>query len=157
MTTIGEVIRQHAEERPEYPAIVASGVRIFSYRELRDQIDKIGNSLRDAGFDRNARIVVALENSPQAALAIVAIASCAVAVPLDPKLATPEVETTFALVCPSAVLLPKGNNSAARRVAERQGLTVIEVIAANDDKLCLEFVVPPVGAAVGFDCLDPKK
>lgn len=155
-STIGEAIRLHAELRPEYPAIVASGFRPLSYRELRDQIDKIGSNLRHAGFDRNARIVVALENSPHAALAIVAVACFAAAVPLDPKMTAPEVETNFALVRPNAVLLPKGGNSVARRVAEHQGLTVIEVIAASDGKLYLEFVVPQVGASAGFDCPDPN-
>lgn len=154
--TIGEAIRLHAELRPEYPAIVASGFKILSYRELQDQIDTIGIGLRNAGFDRNSRIVVALENSPEAALAIVAVACFAVAVPLDPKLTVPEVEKHFALVRPNAVLLRRGSNSVVRDIAEHGDLTVIEVIVANDGKLRLEFVVPQVGARARLDYADPN-
>ncbi len=153
--TIGEAIRLHAELRPEYPAIIASGVRVLSYRDLMDHIDNVGANLRHAGFDSSARIVVTLENNSLAALAIVAVACFALAVPLDPKLTVSEVEKHFALVRPNAVLLVKDSNSAAQTVAEHQGLTVIEVIVADDGKLGLRLVVPQVGAAVDPNYPDP--
>jgi acyl-CoA synthetase (AMP-forming)/AMP-acid ligase II/thioesterase domain-containing protein len=153
--TIGEAIRAHADSHGKYPAIVASGFEALSYQELRNQIDEIGSRLRQAGFDQNARIVVALENSPEAALAIVAVACVATAVPLDPKLTVAEVEKHFTLVRPNAVLLPRGRRSAARNSAEQQSLTIIDVIVANDGQLRLQFIVPQVDAAARLDDPDP--
>src|SRR6185295_2469020 len=98
--TIGGGIRHHATLHPEQTAILASGFAAFSYRELLNHIDDIAAALRRAGFADTARVVVAIENSPEAALAIVAVACSAVAVPLDPKLTFAEVERRLALLRP---------------------------------------------------------
>ncbi len=153
--TIGGGIRRHAELRPGQPAMVASRYAALSYRELRDRIDAIGTVLRRAGFDRNARIVVALENDPEAALAIVAVACAAVAVPLDPKLALPEIETRLALLRPNALLVLRDSSSAARTLAERRGLTIIEAIVPGDGRLDLQLAVPQVGPALPLGDPDP--
>ena len=72
--TIGDAIRAHAEARPTEPAMVGSDCPPLSYRMLQDEIEDVRRSLRGAGFDRSARIAVAIANSAQAARAIVAIA-----------------------------------------------------------------------------------
>ena len=58
--TIGEVLRAHAEVRPEQTAIVASQFALLSYRELQDQIDAVRARLRQAGFGPHARIAIAI-------------------------------------------------------------------------------------------------
>ena len=128
---------------------------ISPIRELQDQIDAIGTGLLRVGLDRGARIVVAVESSPEAALAIVAVASAATAVPLDPKLTIQEVEKLFALIRPKAVLLLKDSDSAARKLAEQQCLTVIELISSNDGALSLQFV-PQFGIKAGLDYANPN-
>jgi len=140
--TIGGVIRTHADVRPERPAIVASQFALLSYRELQDQIDAVRAHLRQAGFGRDARIAVAVANSPEAALAIVAIACSAVAVPLDPKLTVAEVERCLLALRPSAVLALRGSDSAARRVAEQHGFHIIEAIIAQHGKFGLQLAAP---------------
>ena len=149
--TIGEVIRRQAELRPEQPAIVGPRFAPLSYRELNHQIEAIGMGLRQAGFDRNARIAIALPDGPQAALAIVAVACAAAAVPLDPKLTIPELETRLTLLRPNAIVLLQGSDSAARTVAERQGLVIIEAFAADESKLDLQIIVSHVGPAAPHD------
>ena len=106
-TTIGAAILRHAELQPNAPAVVATGFESLSYRELRDYLARVAACLRQAGFDRETRIAVALPNGPQAALAILAVACSAVAVPIDIQLAAPEVETRLALLRPRAVLVPQ--------------------------------------------------
>jgi oxalate---CoA ligase len=152
--TIGEVIRAHAKHRPEQPAIIASGYVPLSYKELCKQIDDVRDRLRQAGFDRNARIAVALPNGPEAALAIVAIGCAAVAMPLDVRLAYAEVELRLGLLRPSAVLVLRSSNSAARSVAERQGLPIIETMV-NEGSLGPELIVPQIGPAAPRDEPDP--
>jgi oxalate---CoA ligase len=154
--TIGGVIRTHADVHPERPAIVASQFALLSYRELQDQIDAVRAHLRQAGFGRDARIAVAVANSPEAALAIVAIACSAVAVPLDPKLTVAEVERCLLALRPSAVLALRGSDSAARRVAEQHGFHIIEAIVAQHGKFGLQLAAPRVGTALSLDDPDPE-
>lgn len=144
--TIGETIRAHAALRPEQPAMVASGLAPVSYRQLKEHIDDVRGCLRQAGFDRNARIVVAIPNSAEAALAIVAVASAAVALPLDAKLTQLEIEARLRLLRPSAVLVARGGTTAARTAAEQQGIAIIEAIAVGGGKLGLRIAAPRVGA-----------
>jgi oxalate---CoA ligase len=154
--TIGEMLRAHARLRPEQAAIVASGLAAVSYRQLTEQIDEIRASLRQAGFDPSARIAVAIPDTAQAALAIVAVACSAVAVPLDSKLTIPEIEMRLTLLRLSAVLLPQGSKSAARSVAERQGIAIIETITAESGKLSLQIAVPRIGPALLLHEPDPQ-
>jgi acyl-CoA synthetase (AMP-forming)/AMP-acid ligase II len=154
--TIGGVIRAHAAARPEQPAIVASQFALLSYRELQDQIDAVRAHLRQAGFGRDARIAVAIANSPEAALAIVAIASSAVAVPLDPKLTVAEVERCLLALRPSAVFTLRGSESAARSVAEQHGFHLIGATVAQHGKFGLQLAAPRIGAALPLDDPDPE-
>ena len=52
--TIGEVIRAHVELRPKQAAIVGTNFSAISYQMLQGEIDEVRNSLRLAGFDRDA-------------------------------------------------------------------------------------------------------
>jgi acyl-CoA synthetase (AMP-forming)/AMP-acid ligase II len=154
-TTIGAAILRHAELHPNTPAVVATGFEPFSYRELRDYLARVAACLRQAGFDRETRIAVALPNGPQAALAIVAVACTAVAVPIDIQLAAPEVETRLALLRPCAVIVPQDSHSVTRNVAVRHGLTVIEAAAEGCGKLGLCFDVPRTGPPALLEDPDP--
>jgi oxalate---CoA ligase len=153
-SSIGEAIRKHAELRPEQQAIVCSRSTPLSYRELQSQIEEVARLLRLAGFNRNAKIAIELPNGPEAALAIVAIGCAAVAVPLDLKLAYAEVDQRLAFIRPNAVLVQQGSDSAARRVAERQGLPIIDAMT-KDGRVDLQLSVPRVGPPVPIDAPDP--
>ena len=143
-STIGREIQRHFEFQPDELALVSSDFTPLSYRELQFQIEEIRAGLHFAGFDRNARIAIALPNGPRAALAIVAVASSAVAVPFNPKLPPAEIERCLAVLRPDAVLVLRDDNSVVRRVAEREGLTTIGAIPSKEDKLSFEIVVPHI-------------
>lgn len=149
--TLGEAIRRNAELRPELSAIVASDLIPLSYEELREYIDGLFADLRRAGFDCNARIAVGLQSGPEAALAIMAISCSAVAVPLDLKLALPEIEKRLALLRPAAIVLLRDSPSIARTAAERQGLPVIEAFVPSKRKLGLRLQIPQTGPAAGLE------
>ena len=154
-TTIGAAILRHAELQPDAPAVVATGFESLSYGELRDYLARVAALLHQAGFDRETRIAVALPNGPQAALAILAVACSAVAVPIDIQLAAPEVETRLALLRPRAVLVSQDSLSVARSVAVRHGLTVIEAGAEGSGKLGLCLDVPRTGPPSLLEEPDP--
>ena len=90
--TIGTIIRLHSEHQPDRTAVVATGRKSLSWRDLARYVDAVGADLPDGGLGADARIAVALPNGPETALTIVAIACSAVAVPFDRKLTLPEIE-----------------------------------------------------------------
>ena len=146
--TVEEAICQNAMLRGAWPAIVATHLSPLSYGELFQNISSAHVKLREAGFDRNARIVLALENGPLAALAVVAIACSAIAVPIDiKKLTLLELEDRLTALRPAAVVLPCHTDLPARSIAERRGIPLIELISPKK-KLALHLIIPPVGNAL---------
>src|SRR4051794_3881352 len=93
---------------------------------LQVEIGGVRDLLRGAGLGRDARIAVALASSAQATRAIIAIACSAVSIPIDPKLTVTEVERCLVILRPSAVLVLRGHDSAARTAAEQRGFPIIE-------------------------------
>jgi len=154
--TIGATIRAHAQSRPEETAVVGSHFAPVSYRELQHEIDELRACLREAGFDREARIAVALSNSAQAALAIVAISCSATAVPIDPKLTMPEIDRCLHILRPNAVVVLRGTASAMKSVAAQRGIPIIEVSVWQAGRLGLKWAVPKIGAAAPLDDPDPE-
>ena len=145
--TIEGAIRYHAQHRPAWPAMVATKSLPLSYRELFENICTVRSDLRRAGFDRNARIAIALPNGPLAALAVVAIACSAVAVPIDVKLVLTEVDKSLAVLRPAAVVLLGGSDSPVRTIAERRAFLIIELAAPEKGKLGLDLVMPRAASA----------
>jgi acyl-coenzyme A synthetase/AMP-(fatty) acid ligase len=152
---IGDAIRYQAERRKGETAIVGSRFDPLSYSDLQNQIDEIAKRLREAGYDQNSRIAIALPTGPLLALAIVAIACAAIAVPLDPKLTVPELERRLSLLRPSAMLLMRGSSSPARTVADRHGLAIIEAGLAKVGNLALDLEAKKIGSAAPVDKPDP--
>jgi acyl-CoA synthetase (AMP-forming)/AMP-acid ligase II/thioesterase domain-containing protein len=155
--TIGSELRRRAEQQPDHPAIVSTGLKPFSYSELRDLIDDVCVALRAAGFGPRSRIAISLPSGPLAALAIVAVACSAISIPVNPRQTQREIENEFKALRPDAVLLLKGSNSDARRVAEQSGLAIIEITQIKDGALGFGGIESPEGPDGGApECDDPE-
>lgn len=148
--TLGEAIRFRANIHPDQPAVVSSSFEPLSYRELQYLIRDVRAALRAAGLSRNARIAIAMPNGPHAALAIVAAACSAVSVPLNPRQTLPELEMSFAALRPDAVLLVKGSDSIVRHLAQRAGISVLEVTLSQDGTLGIRIGGPQADTAATF-------
>lgn len=152
---VGREIERLSEAHPDRAAVVCTGCAPLSYGELQDLIDDVRANLRGAGFGCSARIAITLPNGPHGAVAIVAIACSAVAVPLNPNLTVDEIKSRFATLRPDAVLLHRGVDSAVRRVAEGGGWAVIEADLVGEGRLGLKIVVPQSGAIAPPNDPDP--
>ena len=152
--TIGAAILRCAELYPASPAVVATGFESLSYCELRDYLTRVQKRLRLAGFDSSARIAVALLDGADAALAIVAVACAAVAIPIDMQLTAPEVERRLALLRPRAVVLLRDVSSAAREAALRRGLDIIEASRESSGRLGLILHAPQIGLSAESEGID---
>ncbi len=155
---IGDVIREFARLDPAALAIVSSRYRSLSYLHLAFQIDHVSVVLLEARFGRTSRIAVTVRDPARAVLAIVTLACSAVAVPLDPNMVAAEVETRIHLLEIDAVFVCAGENTATRSVAEKLGLTIIEMIPRNGEDLLFSVSIfgssltlhPEEGVAVIF-------
>lgn len=72
---------------------------------------------------------------PEAVLAIVAVACCSVAVPLDPRLSPAEIDQRFDMLRLNALLVPQGSGTEARQAAERRGISIIEAVPVGYGRL----------------------
>lgn len=143
-TTLYAALARAASMKPEQPAVVSTRFAPLDYRRLHQLIDETRLQLRQAGFGRDARIGIMLPEAPQAAVAIVAIACAAVAVPIDPRLGPAELDQ-FLQQLPLDALLIGSDSEQGQRAAERHGLALIKAELAEDGTPALLLDMP--GAA----------
>jgi oxalate---CoA ligase len=117
--TIGAIIRRNAARWPDRAAIVQSREASLTYAMLCRQIEQIGAQLRTAGSSRTSRIGVLLPDGPDLAVAITAIASHAIAVPLNPNLTATELDEQFATLPMDFVAVGPGTEALVRDIARR--------------------------------------
>jgi acyl-CoA synthetase (AMP-forming)/AMP-acid ligase II len=154
LTTLGEAIRWRAEAHPNHPAFVASGYAPLTYLALRTQLNEVRNQMREAGFGRSARVGVMLPNGPEAVLSVVALACCAVVVPIDPRLTPAEVRQRLQLLSLDAVVVSQAA-AEARQVAQRLKIPIIDAIPCAGGRLALRLALPVSATAHAPDELDP--
>jgi oxalate---CoA ligase len=81
---LGEYLRERAALTPDAPAVLARGRPTLSYAALFDQVASTVDTLNRAGYGRGDRIAVALPPGPETAVAMIAILTGCVCVPLNP-------------------------------------------------------------------------
>lgn len=139
-TTVGKEIKGHCALRPKEVAVAVTGFEPLSYEALQCLIDEVSRELRLSGFGRDARIAIALPNGPHAALAIVAVTCYAVAVPLDLRHTRNEIEMCLDVLRPDAIILLRGNASAARHAAEQRGIAIVESVVPSEGAIGFKIV-----------------
>jgi acyl-CoA synthetase (AMP-forming)/AMP-acid ligase II/thioesterase domain-containing protein len=144
--TLGQVIGQNALRFPHQPAIVSPIFAPLSYQDLQHQLGEIRRQLRNGGFDHYARIGVLIPGGPEAVLAIVAVACCSIAVPLDPRLTLAEVDQRLDMLRLNALLVPQGCASEVCQAAERRKLPILEATSIGHGRLGLDVTVPLSGS-----------
>ena len=151
--TIRHAIARHSATQPDRPAIVSHGLRALSYQALHAIIRDVESTLQAAGYAPDAKIAIAFPNGPYAALAIVAISCCATAIPINPKQTADEIETCLNSLRPDAVLALQNHDTAARRLAERHGIPIIEAMPAGDKTIgfTMDAAQRPMGKMVSQD------
>lgn len=153
--TIGQEILRRAKLQPYHAAMEARGFTPLSYCKLQQLIAEARVALRLAGFGRTSRIVIAVPDSKQAALAILAIACSAISVPLSPRLTRSEIETSLQALQPDVILLVKGSDSEARRAAENKKITILEVAQPKNGVFDFTIIGAPTNIAASGEADEP--
>jgi acyl-CoA synthetase (AMP-forming)/AMP-acid ligase II len=114
------------------PAITSPGGRPLSYAELRDQVGRTVSELNGFGVGRNDRVAIVLPGGPEMATAFLGIAAGSAAAPLNPAYRASEFEFYLADLGPRALIVERGSHSPACAVADRLGITILELVPQAD-------------------------
>jgi acyl-CoA synthetase (AMP-forming)/AMP-acid ligase II len=109
------------------PAISAPGHQAITYDQLRKLVDARISQLNSLRIGRNSRVALVLPNGPQTAAAFVVLAAGLTTAPLNPAYRAEEFEFYLTDLKPQAVVVQEGLPSAARDVAGKLGLLVIDL------------------------------
>jgi amino acid adenylation domain-containing protein len=113
---------------PSRNAILAPGSTPVTYGELCARTNEAIRELRRLGIGRNDRVAVILPRGPENAVAVVAIATAAVCVPVNPDFTPGELQRCLADLKVAALVTRAGMNSVSRGVAHTCGIPVIELL-----------------------------
>lgn len=99
----------------------------MTYRELLDHLDHLRGQFHAMGFGPASRIAIILPNGPEAAVAFLAVASFAVAAPLNPAYRESELAFYLADLRADAVMLLEADAGPATSVADSLKIPVLRV------------------------------
>mgnify|MGYP003289210203 CR=1 FL=1 len=120
------------ERAPNALAIVAPGRRPLTYQALLDLTEEVRASLNSMGIGRNDRVILALNNGPEMAVAFIATASCVTCVPLNPGYRADEFEFYMSRLNATALIVDSETDSPAKAIARELGLSTIELSPVTD-------------------------
>jgi len=131
-TSLYDHLLAQTERAPHATAIVAPGRLPLSYEALLDQTEKVRASLNSMGIGRNDRVILALNNGPEIAVAFIATASCVTSVPLNPGYRADEFEFYMSRLNATALIVDSENDSPAKAIGRELGLSIIELSPVAD-------------------------
>jgi acyl-CoA synthetase (AMP-forming)/AMP-acid ligase II len=111
-------------------AIAAPGMAPLSRGGLLRQIDVTVGALRALRIKPDDRVAIVLPNGPEMAVAFLAVASGATAAPLNPAYREDEFDFYLSDLEAKLLIVPAGLESPVRAVAQRRGVSVVELAPA---------------------------
>ena len=123
---------EQTERAPNASAIVAPGRLPLSYEALLVQVGEVRATLNSMGIGRNDRVILALNNGPEMAVAFLATAACVTCVPLNPGYRADEFEFYMSRLNAKALIVDSESDSPAKAVARDLGLSIIELSPVAD-------------------------
>jgi amino acid adenylation domain-containing protein len=146
---IGDILDVYARESPAAPAILAPLRPPLSFAELGGRTHHAVHTLRALGIAPTDRIAVALPRGADSALALIAVATAATCVPINPDLTADELQRYFSELKLTALVTRADMNSASRDAAKAQDIAIIDFVPGPDHDLgAYAFVGPSIGHAV---------
>jgi amino acid adenylation domain-containing protein/non-ribosomal peptide synthase protein (TIGR01720 family) len=124
---IHHLLEDWAVRTPEAVAIVASERLPLTYSRLCRHMDDVVQTLHTMGLGRGDRVVLALPDGPEMAVAFLTVAAGATCVPLNPASSANELDFYLADLEASALIVQAGIDTPARAVAPAHGLRLIEL------------------------------
>jgi long-chain acyl-CoA synthetase len=118
---VADVVREHARRRPDHPA-VRQGARELTYAELDERSSRLAQALRTSGVGPGDRVAYLDRTQPEIVELLFATSKLgAVTVPLNWRLAAPELEAVLGDARPRVVI---AGHAYADVVAEHEPIVV---------------------------------
>lgn len=124
------LLRAQVERRPDTFAVLGLDRPPLTFSRLCAHVESSCRALNGMGVGRNDRVAIVLPDGPEMAVAFLAVASVATAVPLNPASTADEYASTLRDLGARAMLVQAGAASVAREVARASGLPIIELSPA---------------------------
>jgi acyl-CoA synthetase (AMP-forming)/AMP-acid ligase II len=143
--TLPEIMRQHAAERPDHPALWQDG-KVLTWGELDQMMDRVAAGLQRDGVDQKSAVAICATTSiPYAALFLGCLRAGVAAAPLAPS-STPEQLAGMAADSGATLFfLDRGVADAMAEVMD--GVTAKRIaLDGSDAGQAFEAWLPPVGA-----------
>ena len=125
--SIYALLQARAAAAPDAVAVLAPERAPLTYGRLLRQVEDTAGALNRMGWGRGDRIGMVLPNGPEAAVAFLAVASCAVSAPLNPTYPASEFDRALSGLGLSALVTQAGMDSPAVAAAEQRGLPIIRL------------------------------
>lgn len=132
---ISGLLEFYTRRTPAAAALIAPGRPVLTYRALGDRTQDLIRTLRGLGIAPADRIAVALPRGADSALALIAVASAAVCIPVSPDLTADELQRYFSELKLAALVTWADMNSASRDVARALDIAVIDFVPGPEDDL----------------------
>lgn len=134
MNLLWELLEGACERHPEACAIREHGVPRWTWEETHQRAAALAQDLGARAVGRGTRIALLADNRPEVLVASFAAARLgALLVPLNPRLAGPELATILELAECAAVLADRSHLEAARALAEAQPSSGERSVIALED------------------------
>ncbi len=134
------LLRNRANVAPQATAILAENREPLTYEGLWAHVVNVARVLSALRLSPKDRIAIVLPDGPEMAMAFLCVSSLATAAPLNPRYWAPEFEFFLSDLQPRLVVLPEGQESPAREIAQQNGIQVLELLVPDRAAAgCFEF------------------
>ena len=128
-----DLIEARAASTPAAIAIATPGRAPLTYGRLLARGDAARATLNVLGLGRHDRVALVLSDSPEAAVAFLAVTAAATCAPLNPAYQAAEFDFYLSDLHAKAVIVLPGVDSPARAAARARGIPVIELSPGQDE------------------------
>ena len=127
--SVPTAIKDHAQSRPDHPALIVADGPTLGYRQLHHEVDGVAAALSDLGVGPGDTIGIALRDGPVMAITFLGVSAVAAAAPLNPSYRTPEFDFEIDDLSLAAMVVGTGTAEigAAVEAARSAGIPVIRV------------------------------
>lgn len=153
-SSIGSALQQQAASSPARAAIIGPAGEAVSYAELWALTSDLMRDLRALGLGPADRLAVMLPRGPENAMALVAVASAAVCVPVNPDFTADELLRYFSDLRLSALVTRADMASVSRGVAHTLGIPVLDLAPAERGGFVLSGRAIRPAVLSGMACAD---
>src|SRR5262245_14450782 len=125
--TLADAVARSAAQRPDAPALIASGGAALTYERLADAIHDLTRSLQSHGLADGDRVALVMPNGPALALMFLAVSSRMACAPLNPAYTRDEFAFYLSDLRARAVIVASAFCPPAEDAARDLGLAVFRV------------------------------